>query len=255
MKEDSKLIEILKEYKDKIDLETRFNYPFNIDSNVFTEDENRELSVESIFRKNVKLKGLIQRKYNGSFKNQKLNFWIINSWGGIQTFKHTDKNELKIEKFSKQLQLPKKKLTAETFYTISSLSKIASFFDPDNYVIYDSRVIYAMNWFILNSKPNDLKFFPMPSSRNSKLVDFDLNTIINLLNLDGYNKGDSFFYDVNEAYFVFCNLIKDLSKKVYEDATVKPYLLEMLLFTVAVDEVLNEVKTRTFIEIKNEFAK
>ena len=112
-----------------------------------------------------------------------------------------------------------------------------------------------MNWFILNSKPNDLKFFPMPSSRNSKLVDFDLNTIINLLNLDGYNKGDSFFYDVNEAYFVFCNLIKDLSKKVYEDATVKPYLLEMLLFTVAVDEVLNEVKTRTFIEIKNEFAK
>ena len=250
MEDKIELVEILKKYKNEIDLHKRFDYKFDEKTTILTDDEKSELlKKNSIYEKNVRLKELIKHKYNGPLENQELNFWIINSWGGIQNFKLNDTNEQKIKKFAGQLKI--NKLSAETFSIISSLSKIASFFDPDNFVIYDSRVIFTINWLILNSKPNDLKFFPMPASRNKNLVDFDLSTIINLLYKDEYNNKSSHFHPVNTAYFEFCDLIKDLSKKVYEDATVKPYFLEMLLFTIAIEEILKDFKSNTTIYIKS----
>lgn len=244
------LIDKLKTYKQTVKLDERFSYNFDINSTLFSDLEKNELTSDNnVFRQNVKLKELIKTKANGSYSLTDLNFWIINKWGGIQTFKRNDSNLEKINKFSEQLS--NSKLTKDTFSTISSLSKLSSFIDPDNYVIYDSRVIYAINWLIMTSKLADLKYFPMPTSRNKRLVDFDINTIIHLTHLDSYQKKEPLFYDHSIAYFKFCDLIKSLSKTVFNDQTIKPYYLEMLLFTIADNEIYNELTKCTTIEIKN----
>ncbi|MGP9668408.1 hypothetical protein ACT3TV_09865, partial [Psychrobacter sp. AOP31-A1-22] len=49
--------------------------------------------------------------------------------------------------FKQELKL--KKLSKKNFETISSLSKVASFLDPEKYFIYDARVAYSLNWLIL----------------------------------------------------------------------------------------------------------
>jgi hypothetical protein len=242
------LIDRLKIYKENIKLEDRFKYVFKTNANVFDDHEIKNLTDEqNVFKRNVKLKELIKKKANGSYEQTALNFWIINEWGGIQTFKKNEKNLEKINKFSNQLA--NSKMTIKNFDTIPSLSKISSFIDPDNYVIYDSRVIYAMNWLIMTTNQAELKFFPMPSARNPKLVDFDINTIIHLKYLNQY-KAKNLFYDKRVAYFEFCNLIKTLSQKVFDDINAKPYILEMLLFTIADEEVYNELTKLTKVEIK-----
>ena len=238
----------LKEYKSNLPLEKIYSYDFEISEKIFSESEIKELNGSSNnFEKNIKLKELIKEKAKGSYELTDLNFWIINIWGGIGAFKQGEKNKLKIQTFS--MQLSTSTLSQGTFDTISSLSKISSFIDPDNFVIYDSRVIYAINWLIMTTKGNDIKYFPMPASRNKKIVEFDINTIIRLKHIDKYHNGQ-LFYDYKVAYFEFCNLIKGLSKKVFDDQTTKPYYLEMLLFSMAVNEIYNELTSQTKIEIK-----
>lgn len=244
------LIEKFLLYRQNIDLGERFTYEFDINTNLFTPQEQAVLNnAKNNFFRNVKLKELIKRKANGSYEETALNFWIINEWGGIKTFKKNEENIKKIKRYSDQLS--ERKLKKDNFNTISSLSKISSFIDPDNYVIYDARVIYALNWLILTTT-NDLKFFPMPSSRNKKLTDFDLSTIINLIHVDKYNQNVNLYYDYRTAYFKFCDLIKSLSVAIFEDPTIKPYNLEMLLFVTADKEVSEEIIRLTRIEILNE---
>lgn len=246
------LIEKLRLLKQNIDLEERYVYNFNLNLNIplFTDEEKTNLTNEqNIFRRNIILKELFKQKANGSYGETDLNFWIINEWGGIKTFKKTDDNIKKIKKFSDQLS--ERSLKKGNFNTISSLSKISSFIDPDHYVIYDARVIYAINWLILTTT-NDLKFFPIPSSRNKKLTDFDLNTIINLKHIDEYTEGANLYYERGTAYFTFCELIKSLSEALFEDPTIKPYYLEMLLFVIADMKVYEELTTLTSVEILNE---
>ena len=242
-------IERLTEFGQTIKLEDRFNFDFEIDSNIFTDNEkNSLLEEQNIFRRNVRLKELIKNKANNSYELTNLNFWIINNWGGIRTFKENEKNLNRFKEFSAQLL--KSKLTLDTFGTISSLSKVASFIDPDNYVIYDSRVVYAINWLILTTGTTELKYFPMPSSRNKKLVDFDINTIINLVNIEKYKRNETLYYDHKTAYFEFCDLIKSLVGTVFNDNQTKPYHLEMLLFTIADKEIFDELTKKISIGIK-----
>ena len=244
------IIEKLQLYRSKIDLGKRYTYKFDFNTNLFTPEEQAVVNdAENNFIRNVKLKDLIKQKANGSYEETDLNFWIINEWGGIKTFKKNEENIKKIKRYSDQLS--ERKLKKDNFNTISSLSKNSSFIDPDNYVIYDARVIYALNWLILTTT-NDLKFFPMPSSRNKKLTDFDLSTIINLIHVDKYNQNVNLYYDYRTAYFKFCDLIKSLSVAIFEDPTIKPYNLEMLLFVTADKEVSEEIIRLTRIEILNE---
>lgn len=244
------IVEKLRELRESVNLQKRFVYKFNIDLNVFSESEKRDLeSEESLYQRNINLKELIKIKSQGKYNNNKLNYWIINDWGGIKSFKENEKNTIKIEKFSKEIE--KGKLTKSSFGTISSLSKISSFIDPDNFVIYDSRVIYVLNWLILSSKSTNLKFFPVPIGRNKIIVDFDINTIIHLTHIDEYKNKKDLYYSDSEAYFVFCSLIKDISKKVFNNKdNIKPYILEMLLFT-CVDEIFNELTRKIELKINN----
>jgi len=241
------LIEKLLYFKKKIKLAHRFIKPFPFDTNILTTKDKKSLK-ETVngFDRTILLKELIKQRAKGVYDNTELNFWVINKWGGIKTFKKTPKNIEKISVFEKQLI--KKKLTKDTFGTISSLSKIPSFIDPDNFVIYDSKVIFTLNWLILTTDSQGLKFFPMPTGRNKILVDFDMNTIIHLTHLKQYQNKEEIFINHQDAYFTFCDLMKKLSFKVF-GSNAKPYLIELLLFTISDKEIFAELKEMTRVKL------
>jgi len=241
------LIQKLISYKKQIELRDRFNKPFHFDTNILTVKDKKTLNeTTNGFDRTLLLKELIKERGKGIYNNTELNFWIINRWGGIKAYKQTTKNIQKISTFEKQLS--KRKLTKDTFGTISSLSKIPSFIDPDNYVIYDSRVIFALNWLILTTDSSDLKFFPMPTGRNKVLVDFDMNTIIHLTHLKEYQNKEPLFKDYQVAYFDFCDLMKNLSVEAF-GLNAKPYLLELLLFTISDTEIFAELKEMMTVKL------
>lgn len=213
--------------------------------NAITESETKSLlSEKTLFDQNVRLKWILKEKYERRTDSDSLDFWIINTWGGIRGFKPTDKNKEKVKTFRKQLL--KRKLSKDSFSTISSLSKISSFNDPDNFIIYDSRVIYSLNWLILtceNQESFKQRYYPMPSGRNKKISDFDLNTILNLFHISEYTQEKSLFVSQQQAYFDFCDFVKTAAKEVF-GKNAKPYELEMLLFTLADREILEELKEK-----------
>jgi|WetSurMetagenome_2_1015567.scaffolds.fasta_scaffold07139_5 hypothetical protein len=234
------LISKLKSYKGK-----EKNYAWKFDTNIayLTEDEKTIIENEQTeFAKVMQLRAIIAKKFSGCYDNFDLDFWIINKWGGIRAFKDNQKNENKILNFKSCLN--NGSLTKDLFKTISSLSKISSFVEPTKYVIYDARVTYALNWLLLTTKNdllktgNDLsniRFFQMPKGRNTKINAYDMNKIIHL------NSHNCQFYTKEEAYLEFCKLICLLSKEVYGDDEY-PCILEMLLFTISIEEIVNEIK-------------
>lgn len=245
-----KVIEKLKLYSSQIDLKERFDYSFNLFDSIFISDETQQLSNEgNPFDQNVRLKWILKEKYEKVTDSTLLDFWVINNWGRIRGFKPTDQNKEKIKTFRKQLL--KHSLSKYSFSTISSLSKISSFVNPDNYVIYDSRVIYTLNWLILTCENQERfkeQYYPMPNGRNRIISDFDLNTILNLSHLSEYSQGKSLFISEQQAYFDFCEFVKNTSKEIYGE-NAKPYELEMLLFTLADKEIFEELKEKIKITI------
>ncbi len=230
----ARLISKLISYKGK---EKNYAWKFDI-TNIAYLTENEKTIIENEqtkFAKVMKLRTIIAKKLSGCYDNFDLDFWIINKWGGIRRFKDNTNNRNKILNFKRCLD--DDSLTKDLFKTISSLSKISSFVEPTKYVIYDSRVTYALNWLLLTTK-NDLsniRFFPMPKGRNTKINAYDMNKIIHL------NNHNCSFYTQEEAYLEFCKLICLLSKEVYGDDEY-PCILEMLLFTISIEEIVNEIK-------------
>lgn len=245
------VIQKLKEYKEQVDLKKRFKWSFNLSNPIFNDSERKKNQEEgSAFDQNVSLKKLLNDKYQENSESTELDFWIINDWGGIRGFKPNERNIVKIEKFKKELE--KGSLTLESFNTISSLSKLASFIDLDNFVIYDSKVIYTLNWLILsceNQQKLTEKYFPIPSGRNKIIANFDMNTIINIAHLSEYVNNTSVYIPKQQAYFDFCKFVKNATKEIYGTDT-KPYKLEMLLFTLADEEIFGELKEKIKITVQ-----
>jgi hypothetical protein len=174
--------------------------------------------------------------------------WIINKWGGIGSFKDNITNSERIRKLEKGLQ--NRELSKDSFSVISSLSKIASFLNNEEYFVYDSRVIYSINWLILKNRIPDAKYFPMPESRSNKLTLFDLDTIITLFHKASYPNGilkKNLFIESKTAYFIYCDLIKELNKRLFP--SLKPYYLEMLLFSIADNDIFNSLSTKVNLTI------
>jgi len=175
--------------------------------------------------------------------------WIITKWGGIGSFKNNTANEIKINNL--EYALSKRMFNKASFSVISSLSKIASFFNHEEYFVYDSRVIYTLNWLILKNKLLTPQFFPMPDSRSSKLTLFDLTTIINLSyknEIENEVWKKNLYLGPQDAYFIYCDLIKELNKRLFPNH--KPYYLEMLLFVIADNVIFNELKSSLTLNIK-----
>lgn len=237
-----KVIDRIMHYSKTIDLEERFDYKFNMDGKAIDQSIIENInSISSNFQKNVQLKKLLQQQYHNCTENSLLDFWIINQWGGIHGFKPHQRNVDKISRFKSQLE--KNKLTKENFETISSLSKISSFLNPKEYFVYDARVAYSLNWLILKYENNDrfnYRYFPVPNSRNKSLVNYDIQTILNIAHC-GEAQSHDIYYKPQEAYHYYCHFIKEAANIIYGDKE-NPFLIEMLLFVIADKEILEEVQ-------------
>lgn len=188
--------------------------------------------LQSNYDKNIYLKENYKKSGADNLKNR---FWLIQKWGGIAGFKESIKNNnlLKVGGQFEQ-ELLSKNLSKDSFRVISSLSKVASFIDYKNYAIYDSRAIFALNWLLFKYGESN-KFFPQPLGRNTLLSQYNLHTIFNI-------SGREFsYYAEEDAYHQYCNLLKKLSKAVYNQD--EPYHIEMLLFILATEFVINKNKT------------
>ena len=159
----NRLAERLREYKET-DLngafeKVRFDAP-----NLSVEEQNRLKGMEARDRQ-LELKRLVGERLQGSFENEPVNEWIVHTWGGITRF-DVSKSE-RITGFRDHLAAGR--LTGREFARISSLSKIASFANRERYFVYDSRVAFALDGFLLDlmRKDNKLKvrFFPIPSAQ------------------------------------------------------------------------------------------
>ena len=247
-----KVVNKLKEIRSKVDMNDRFKFDFSLkDESIFNSKEKEELDGKKIYDKNILLKKIVCEKYKKNADNSELDFWLINNWGGIKSFKSNKKNIKKIDRFKKEIKGCKSMLV-DSFNTISSLSKVASFMSPEDFVIYDARVIYSLNWLIFSTNDSDLqnsnKYFPIPNGRNSKLSQYDMKTILNIghnINLKGGE--DELYYRKNVAYFEYCNFIKENVEEIL-GAGAKPYQLEMLLFVISEEEIYNEIIKLDFIK-------
>lgn len=167
-------------------------------------------------------------------------YWAINDWGGIGAFKKNEKNDAKIKSFLDELE--KRRLTRNSFECISSLSKVASFINPEKYAIYDSRAIYSLNWLLFNHT-STAELFPQPIGRNAKMSEYDMQTIFRL------TKRSPCYKSHKDAYHQYCDLLNSLSIQVFGENS-KPYNMEMLLFMVAPEEIVKQIESSVSLEIK-----
>lgn len=210
------------------------------------------------FDKRLALQEFIFSKLNSFIENQnqvkyyELSLWIIKDWGGINNAKDEATQDL-IDKIYQG--------TEPTFNRISSTSKILAFLKPENYVIYDSRVAYALNWIILKKDAGN-KFFPIPEGRNSKMSAFDLEVLIRLKNIKSYQPtiesdlakklfiselDKNIFIPKDMAYPQLNKLIKSVNERLWAGNTEKMknlYFTEMILFSIA-DKAIFEDITKT----------
>lgn len=254
------IIKYLNKYSNSDFLINNFSYKFPISDQIFESDERTEInSKTNWFDKNIYIKHLLSKKMKNNDPDsdyyKKLCFWIINDWGGIQSFKNNEKNIKRIKVSFKELG--ESRLSSDIFSVISSISKIFSFYDIEKYVIYDSRVIFALNWLILkyNLLNKDFKFFPQPDGRNRIIANFNICSLINYYYLCK-NKNDKFeglYYNRDESYFKYVNLIKSINSKIWknDENNKYPFYTEIILFCLSEEIIINEIKEELGIRILN----
>lgn len=219
----NKLVEQLKILSENIPLEQEWKWKV---------PESAPISIpktQSNFNQNIYLKNNLRDSLlnDPELKNH---YWIIQQWGEIRSFKKNERNDQRIEEF--KVQLDQGKLKKPTFSLISSLSKVASFLQPEKYSIYDSRAVYALNW-LLFCYSDEKGLYPQPPGRNAELIKYDIQTITRLSN-SGHQ-----YRSYRTAYHDYCRLLILLSKEIYGDEN--PHKLEMLLFLAAPKQIVGDI--------------
>lgn len=240
-----KLVNYIKQYKDELQ-----NYNWNSDKaidsafekKIISKDQFENLSKQNDLNKNILLKKIISQSINCTseiLELEKCYNWIINDWGKITT--KLDDSYQKIEDILNKL----KNNRELDLNRISSISKVLSFKDINNYIIYDSRIAYSINWILLKTEASNV-FFYMPSSRNSKLTNFNMSTLLKL------KEKDVKYIDKKENYYVMCELIKEISKKLWKDENKQePFYTEMLLFYIADSIIIDDITKSVSLKIDN----
>lgn len=183
--------------------------------------DSRESVQDGSFDKQIQLKKSLSGKLNGSFDNEYANKWIVHEWGGIKSFKIDER----VSNFKKELG--KGELNRQSYTIISSLSKIASFVNPKEYFVYDSRVAYSLNVLIMEynqseEKNNDESYFQVPSSKGGR------TEVIRR----AINSKNGIYFNPTENYSEYLKLIKELYRIVYKGENGCPYKVEMILFAL-----------------------
>ena len=216
------------------------------------------------FQKDEKLKDILSKKLQESYSKDKKQFddialWIIRDWGGIHSGSNSDKEKKEtLELVNTFIDTKKIK-----FKRIASTSKVAGFMYPDKNIIYDSRVSYTVNWIIL-SLEIDLRFFPIPEGRNSKMKAFDLDVLIRLKNIKSYKCDDfkttkkhisiidkDFYIPDDDAYYEMNKLIHEVNEMLWDNKRKnEPFYTEMLLFSLADTIVYKEITDTISLNLK-----
>jgi hypothetical protein len=258
-----KIANYLNQFKDKLPELYTWNAKIDklVDLGVITQAELNNLNSKTSYDKEIVLKKKVNLKLHEYFESNKVLFdklclWIIKDWGGILTAKDSDTLEL-INNFLKS--------DNPNYKRIASASKVGAYMFPEKYIIYDSRVAYALNWIILSENAGDI-FFPIPSGRNSKMTAFEMNVLIRLKNIEHYapteitemnkrlyisQKDKSSYIPEKESYRELNNLIREISNKLWDSEKSKMlYFTEMLLFSIADREIFKDITNRLTLEIK-----
>jgi len=199
---------------------------------------------------------LLRQIIKGLSSDFSLSKWIVENWGGI---KGKDDESLKscIDKSDKQ---------DFDFNRIASWSKHIAFKYPEQYAIYDSRVIYTLNWLLL--KAGSKLYFPVPSGRNSvmELLDYRILLLIKHYEVSGVEKhlnddivarnmtpgrksyvanklNKELFIESKIAFVEYCELLLELKNKLYQNDPLGMGLtkVEMMLFSLADKDISLEV--------------
>ncbi|NER11991.1 hypothetical protein GWK08_00930 [Leptobacterium flavescens] len=227
---------------------------------VLSYEEIYELNQLSLYEKEVKLKFILRDKlqenfeYNPSLFNA-LCMWIIRDWGGIKGAKE----ESTIPSLIKFINSEK-----PAYDRLPSLSKAGMFMFPEKNIIYDSRVIYSLNWVLLSQEAGS-HFFPIPGGRNSKMNAFDMNVLIRLFNAEKYKPekrsqlknrnyiseiDKSLYVDEKDAYFEAISLIKKVNQLLWDDERSEfPFYTEMILFSAADVEIFHDITSKLKVRI------
>lgn len=254
-----KIVGYLEKYKD--DLPKLYKWNAKIDGLVkldtLEERQVKELNKLTPFERELHLKKIVGQKLRDTLNSNpnlfdELSLWVIKEWGGIRAAKN-EKTTALVRIFLKENRIK--------FTRIASLSKVLAFMYPDRYIIYDSRVAYAINWIILSENAG-LKHFPVPLGRNSKMSAFDMNVLIRIKNMQHYlpvnrkdlgnrkfisNVDKHLFIDDDDAYMGLVALVKQINQILWMGDVEKEqnlYFTEMLLFSIADREVYADITKR-----------
>lgn len=192
---------------------------------------------------------LLRQKITEVTFDLELSKWIIEDWGGITTGK--DDGSLKA-------CLKKADDKDFDFNRIASWSKHIAFKNPDQYAIYDARVIYSLNWLLFKAGAN--KYFPAPAGRNSvmELLDYRILLFIGHYKVAGVRRQleidieerkkspgrksfvanklkSELFIEPNEAFANYCKLLMKIAQKLYpnDQTNLRLTRVEMMLFSLA----------------------
>lgn len=223
-----KLALLLQQIVEEENLQGQFEWPVPEDCPIAVPD-----FAGDCFKQNVYLKEHYAPQLQ-SDPQLRAHYWLIQQWGGIKSFKQNPQNDRKILQFLEALAAAEP--SSKLYDTLPSLSKVSSFLMPDDYVIYDARVAYSLNWLIF-AHDLDLEFFPQPVSRNAQLQKFEQQTIFNLM---GCTRA---YVPKPQAYLALCSLIKALVSHP-DTPWQKPYEVEMILFSIAPGYIVQDIQKR-----------
>jgi hypothetical protein len=208
-----------------------------------------------------------------SIKRNKVAKWIVEDWGGITSAKA---NKLAVPNQSSLANVIGKAVEGKyDFNRIASWSKYLAFKDPEQFAIYDARVIYSLNWLLFKSGAN--RYFPFPNGRNSVmgLLNYELflflqspesrelastkleddiksrrgdksqgkaNSLIKKSSfVRNLKKQSDLFIKESDAFSKYCDLLKDISTGLFGNDADRLTKTEMLLFSIADAEIAESV--------------
>lgn len=255
-----KIIAYLNNFKSNESLSRIYQWPIDKAIDELEKiDTNSPISIDrkgNTFEKTLTIRNIVKSKLNNNLLSEEEEIayveWIVRVWGGITTGD------------SKTL-LKKINNNDFGFDGIASRSKYLSFKDPDNYAIYDARVIYSLNWLLFKFGANI--FFPAPPGRNSLMAAFDYiiyilakhNGAVNTRNeinkdITNRNKNPAAksraitnlkkvpFIKKNDAYLRFCELLKVLAINLFGKNDAHSLTkTEMILFAIADKDIALDV--------------
>lgn len=205
-------------------------------NNLITKIINKKTSN---YKKEIQLKITISKylaKNINDNDNLELYYWIVQKWGGISNFKNNDNNNIKILNLCKSIRNDNGNIISLNFTdAISSLSKIASFIKPKKYAIYDSRVIFTLNWIKYRCNLENDKYFLFPDGRSNDLTNYNYRIFLT----KKYNNKIP-YYNNDNTFLEYCKLLSNLSKSLNYGDDI--YKTEMLLFHISKNAIIKDIE-------------